>query len=188
MFDKFEKIRRSGLKLFDITDLSIILNLRPESIRVIATRMVKKGLLTRLKRDLYLLSGAEIDKFEIANKLITPSYISFESALNYWEITTQIPASVTSAARRSKKISALGDEFLFSNLPKKLFNFGIVREKTFFIADPEKTFLDMAYYASMGKKSVTFDILDLSKINKTKLERYLDCYPKQTRKTSEELL
>lgn len=188
MYEKFEKMRESGLKVFDVTDLSILLKVAPESARVIALRMLKSGMIRRLKKGLYLFRGVEINDFEIANRLIKPSYISFESALNYWGITTQIPAVITSAATRSKKFDFIDKEFSFSNLPKNLFNFGIQKESDFFIADPEKTLLDIVYYASLGKRSVTFDRLDTKKINKPRLFIYGKKYPKRTRDLAKEVL
>lgn len=176
------------MKILDLADLSILLGVTMESARVIATRMVKPGILRRLKRDLYLLSDVEINRFEIANRLLSPSYISFESALNYWGITTQIPETITSAAVRSKTFNILEKEFSFSRLPEKLFNFGFQREAAFFIADPEKTLLDMIYYASLGKKSVTFDLLDAGKINRTRFLAYLKKFPKRAKELAKEVL
>lgn len=188
MYDKFEKIRKSRLKIFDIADLSIILGLKAESARVIVARIVKKGILTRLKRDLFILTGETIHDFQIANKLIVPSYISFESALNYWGITTQIPTTITSSAKRSKKILIKEKEFLFSNIPEKIFNVGVVKEQNFFIANREKAILDMIYYASFGKRSLTFDELDLAKIDEKKFKSYLKLYPPLTKKIAKEFM
>lgn len=188
MFEKFEKIRRSGLKFLDTMDISIILGLEKSSSLVIATRMVKKGILIRLKRNLYLLNGADVSDLEIANRLITPSYISFESALNYWGLTTQIPETITSAARRSRSIVISGKEFQFSRLPAQLFNFGIVKEKNCFLARREKAFLDTVYYADLGRKSATFDEFDLGKMDKKVFNSYLKRYPKGTQKLALGLL
>lgn len=188
MFDKFEKIRNSGLKVIDIADLCILLGVTPQSARVIATRMVTHGIITRLKRNLYILAGSEINNFAISNRLIKPSYVSFESALNYWGMTTQIPEVIASAATRSKNFNIAGKEFSFSNLPKNLFNFGFQKETDFFIADPEKTLLDMIYYASLGKRSVTFDVIDTKIIKKEKFFSYLKKYPKRTKELAREIL
>lgn len=188
MYEKFAKVRRSGLRIFDLTDLSILLKVTVESARVIATRMAKQGIIQRLKRGLYILSEIEINDFEIANRLMKPSYVSLESALNYWGMTTQIPETITSVAGRSKNFNVMGKQFSFSHLPEKLFNFGIQKEASFFIADPEKTLLDMIYYASLGKRSVTFDILDTKKINRSRFFSYAKKYPKRARDLAKEIL
>ena len=177
MIDKYRKIKASGLSLLGVSDLSIILGIKPQSARVIASRMVKKRLLIRLKKDLYMLDGEEIDPFTIANKLIEPSYISFESALAYWNMTSQISQVITSAARRSKTIIAMKKEFIFSHLPTTCFNLDIIRKGNFFIASKEKAFLDLFYYATLGKKSITFDDIDTSKLDQDKLRQLMKHYP-----------
>jgi len=188
MFEKYEKILGSGLKIVNLTDISIILKCKPNSARVIAMRLLKKGVLIRLRRDLYLLKNSTVSDFEIGNKLLEPSYISFESALNFWEMTTQLPEIITSAARRSKKLIVRDNEYTYSHLSKKLFSFGIVRKNNFFIACPEKSILDLIYYASLGKRSMTFDDLDTSKLDKKKFLSYLKEYPKTMKKTCKEII
>lgn len=187
MFEKFEKIRQSGLKILSVADISIILSIGIPSARVAATRMVRKGILLRLKRDIYMPFGAAVHDFEIANRLLAPSYVSFESALHHWGIITQIPVTVTSAARRSKLILADGKEFQFCNLPVKLFNIGIVKEKVFFVAGPEKALLDTIYYMSLGKRGAAFDDFNTGKIDKKKFASYLKYYPASVRRLAKGL-
>ncbi len=173
MYEKFEKIKGVSADFLDIRDLSTILESELESTRVIAGRMVKKRILKRLKKDLYVLSDREINPFRIGNRLLSPSYISFESALNYWGMTTQIPTSISSASLRSKRY-VIGDiEYTYSKLPQRLFNFGFKIEKGFYIASPEKVLLDMAYYTSLGRRSLNFDELYLNKINWAELRGFL---------------
>lgn len=188
MFDKYEKIKKTGLRIFGVRDLAIILGLEIPSSRVIANRLAKKGIIRRLKKDLYILTGVEIADFEIANRLIYPSYVSFESALNYWGITTQIPEVVTSASYRSKKITINDKEFIYSRISEEIFHFGIIREENFFVARPEKALLDMIYYTSINKRSILFDELFLSALNRKIFYTWLKHYPLKTRLLAKEKL
>jgi predicted transcriptional regulator of viral defense system len=188
MLDKYQKIRASALHLMDIQDLSIILELPLASTRVIAGRMVNKGILERLKRDLYLLADATVDHFQIANRLLMPSYVSFESALNYWGLMTQIPETITSAAQRSKTMQARQQEFLYSHLPDHIFRLGIVRENTYLMANAEKAFLDTLYYASLGKRSISYDELAVDRLNRTTLMSYQRAYSKRTQELVREVM
>ena len=53
---------------------------------------VTKDYLLRLKRNLYFLKETELkDEFELANRLYEPSYVSLESALNYYGIIPDVP-------------------------------------------------------------------------------------------------
>lgn len=190
MFDKFSILKKSGLFFFSLCDLAILLGLKPASTAVIASRLVKKGILLRLKKDLFLLAGTQVNDFEIGNRLLTPSYISFESALSYWGMTTQIPSSVTSASLRSKKIMIqnLKKEFSYSKLSPNCFPLGIIKEANFLIASPEKALLDMAYYQDLGRRSLTFDELNLKKIDPKKMKKYLAYYPQEIKKMIKDLL
>ncbi len=177
MLGKYKKIRDSGLKLLSAKDLSLVLGLDLPSARVAATRLFQKGVLRRLRKDLYMLSELPLDSFDIANRLLGPSYISFESALNFWGITTQIPFPITSASMRSKRYTIEQVEFVYCQLPEKLFNFGYQQEKNFYIATPEKALLDTLYYSVLGRKSAPWDEWKLNKINRTLLKKYSAFYP-----------
>jgi len=177
MLGKYKKIRDSGIKLLSAKDLSLILDLDLPSTRVAATRLFQKGVLRRLRKDLYMLSEFPLDSFDVANRLLGPSYISFESALNFWGITTQIPFPIMSASLRSKRYKIDSMEFIYYQLPKNLFNFGYQQEKNFYIATPGKALLDTIYYSVLGRKSAPWDEWKLNQINRSLLRKYSACYP-----------
>jgi len=91
-------LRLQSLKqpYFYVEDLARVLEVKPASARVIASRYVKAGLLLRLKRDMYIRADrwpflSQEEKFQLANLLQSPSYISLLTALSWYEISTQIP-------------------------------------------------------------------------------------------------
>lgn len=51
----------------------------------------------RIEKNKYILSDKKINDFELANFLQIPSYISFETALNYHGLLSQFPYEITSA-------------------------------------------------------------------------------------------
>ena len=76
-------------------DIARTLDISDESAKVSASRYVKQGLLVRLKRNLYVLREKwkileKEEKFILANLMQVPSYISLMTALDYYEITTQM--------------------------------------------------------------------------------------------------
>ena len=76
-------------------DVAQTLGIKLGSAEVWCSRYVRKGLLTRLKRGLYvktenLAHMSQTGLFEIANILQVPSYISLMTALSYYGITTQV--------------------------------------------------------------------------------------------------
>ncbi|MBZ0198357.1 MAG: hypothetical protein K8H86_00700, partial [Ignavibacteriaceae bacterium] len=137
------------------------------------------NILIRLKRDLYILPHkfqklSEEEFFLIANLLQTPSYITFTSALSYYNLTTQQTQNfVESAAlKRTKEVKVKQMEFNFSLLKNK-FYFGFERKENFFIATPAKALADSIYLTAMGKYSIDFDAVDFEKFDKSEIEDIL---------------
>jgi predicted transcriptional regulator of viral defense system len=101
---------------FGYEDIARVLNISPASARVSAGRYVKLGLLMRLKRNTYILrerwnTATRKEKFTLANLGQVPSYISLMTALDYYEITTQVQRDIIEsiAPKRTKEISLNGN-------------------------------------------------------------------------------
>ncbi len=184
---KFSKINRLDKPYFSCQDISRAFGISSGSARVAAARMVKAGEIIRLKRNHYILSqrwnSASLeDRFALANLLQVPSYISLLTALSYYEVTTQVqPGFIESVGlHRTKLIDVQGNAFNYSKINKKLY-FGFVRLKGFFIADPEKAFLDAIYLKSLKKYNFDLTSLDLGKLDLDKIKRLSAQYPPLTR-------
>jgi predicted transcriptional regulator of viral defense system len=144
---------------------------------------VKNGLLIRVKRDLYVLKErwkyfTREQKLEIANLLQVPSYISLVSALDYYEITTQMQRDFIESVvlKRTKEVSIADTFFNYTKLSKNLY-FGFEKVDNFFMATPEKAFLDAFYLMSLGRYQFDLTALDIDKLNKKLLTRILKKFP-----------
>lgn len=112
---------------------------------------VLKGYLLRLKRNLYFLKETKLeDELILANRLYQPSYVSLESALNYYGILPDVPFSVTSVT--SKKTQEFKNQFglfLYRSLKPELFfgwqEIGVGEDQSYKIAKPEKALFDFVY-------------------------------------------
>jgi predicted transcriptional regulator of viral defense system len=171
---------------FTVEDLQDLLEIKPESARVLCTRYTKDGLFIRLKRNFYILdesweSFAKADFLKIANLLQVPSYISFMTALSWYEITTQVQRDFFESAslKRSIRFDIRGTAFNFCKLQKKYY-FDFVKEDDIFIATKEKAFVDSVYLFSFGKYRIDFNSLDLDKLDKSRLSEILMSYPQKT--------
>jgi predicted transcriptional regulator of viral defense system len=112
----------------------------------------QKGYLERIRRGIYKLSDFEIgEPFLLASFIYTPSYISLETALNYYSIIPDIPFAVTSVT--TKKTITFRNKnygvFFYSSIKPDLF-FGfnsVLAEKKYGynIALPEKALFDYFY-------------------------------------------
>lgn len=184
------KITRKILELFTKKDkkfysLQEVINFTgggKEVVKVSLSRLVSQKKLFGLGHGFYTLSPDKVDVESLACQLIYPSYISFEYALWLHGIYNQIPAALTLAtAAKTKKLLILDTSIEYSHLKKELFCGYALKGKTL-IASPEKALLDELYLIGLGKRSISLQELDLGKINKTKLKKWLPFYPSSTAK------
>jgi len=184
---KYPKLKKIKKLYFGNEDISRILGITPESAWVSAARYVKQGFLVRIKRNLYVLRERwdtleNEEKFMLANLAQVPSYISLMTAMAYYGITTQIQRDfVESIALKWTKEIKIGDSvFNYSKINKKLY-FGFVKTKGFFIATPEKAFLDALYLGSLKRYSFDLSSVDFDKMNASKLKKIAGKFPVKTR-------
>jgi len=173
---------------FTIFDLEKILNIKKESLHVTLNRLVKKGVLIRLKRGVYLPAFKDPELEKTAGELYYPSYISFESALSRYGILSQIPYTLLFATtKKSKKICLMGNEIEYRQLKKEYF-FGYILNSGVYIAEPEKALLDLLYMASRGKASCEISELSLINLKKNIFLKYSKNFPKSVRIKAKELI
>jgi predicted transcriptional regulator of viral defense system len=144
------------------------------------------GLLVRIKRNIYVLSEAwnsasREDRFRLANIGETPSYISLMTALDYHGITTQMHRDFfeSVAVQRTKRLSVEGVVFRYSKIAPDLY-FGFERKDGFFIACPEKAFLDAVYLTSYGRYAFDLSSIETERVNRQKMEKLSHPYPQRT--------
>lgn len=174
-----QKLHTSGQKLFNLQSLSRLLDINnPRSARSVAMRLTNDKILTRIAKDTYLITDPSPTRFEIANFLFSPSYVSLETALNYYGILSQFPLEITSITpKKSVTKQADGQVFSYAHLKQNLF-WGYEKIDNQLIALPEKALLDQIYLTSKGLRSVHFDEYDLSRINKSQFYKFAKLFPK----------
>lgn len=152
-----------------------------------------KGYISKVIKGYYIFSDLKIDEkiiFEIANRVYSPSYISFEMALSYYGLIPENVYSVTSAStRRTYVFKTKIGEFTYRTIrPKLFFGYEIVQydNKSFKIAASEKALLDYFYLNPILKNNAAYKSLRIDKdafskvINKEKLLGYLDKFGQKT--------
>ena len=182
-----KKLKEIGKSYYTLADLSKIYSGKKESLKVLLSRLTKKKRILRLKRDIYILpeNFSQIEK--IANQIYFPSYLSFESALSYFGILSQIPYTLTFVTSlKTKKITLLNTPIEYCQIKKELF-FGYFLKDGLYIAFPEKALLDILYFVSLGKLKINLKNVDFLRIKKKKLFRYLDKYPLKTKNLVKEI-
>ncbi|HDQ04459.1 MAG TPA: hypothetical protein ENN23_07855 [Deltaproteobacteria bacterium] len=189
--EKLQELSRNAY--FTLDDVAQNLGLQPGSARVFGSRYVKKGLLVRLKNNLYTTSWrwenlTRKDYFVIANILQVPSYISLMTALAYYDVTTQAQQDYQESICQKRTIGYNVRQAVFSyvKMQRPYYN-GFVKTEGFFIATKEKAFLDAAYLYSFGKYRFDADSLDFKKLDFNKLKSMIKNYPQKTKDTVKRL-
>jgi predicted transcriptional regulator of viral defense system len=160
--------------------------MQPKSARAFLSYNASRGNLNRIKRGIYILSDNQPTKFEIANYLCKPSYLSFETALSYYGIIPETVYAITSATtnKNAKEVNFEDQVYQYRKIKKGLF-FGYqpvkIRDRLVLIADREKALLDYLYLLSL-KNGQLNGRMDLSKIDKQKLGRYVNYFMRFIRK------
>jgi predicted transcriptional regulator of viral defense system len=173
-----QRLGRFDKPYWSVADLQKVLGYKDRRTLLVALhRLVRQGVLTRMRRGIYRVSIRSADPAVLANLLYRPSYLSFESALARHGILSQIPYTITLATtRRSKKTTLDGTAVEYRQLKADLF-FGQWIENGLEIAEPEKALLDALYLMKRGRLRLPLDELDLSALSARKLKSYAARFP-----------
>ena len=184
---KILKLNTIKKTFFGFQDISNALGITHASAQVAAHRYVQNGMLIRIKPNIFVLAEnwnnfSTEEKFQTANLLQVPSYVSLTTALEYYEITTQIQRNFIECVsiRRTftKKIHDLS--IRFSKVSEKLY-FGFEKKNSMYIAQPEKALIDALYLASFGKYSLDIAAISKNKFNQKILSKMVAAYPERTK-------
>jgi predicted transcriptional regulator of viral defense system len=147
-------------------EIARILNISPQNRKVMLSRLAKRKILRRLRRNLYEVSLKPSDILEVANSIYQPSYLSFTYCLGKLGIVNQIAYEIEFAtSRKTKRIQIRGRDVTFHKIKKDLF-FGYTLKDDIFIAEPEKALLDTLYLKTKGLATINAKELNLRGIAK----------------------
>jgi predicted transcriptional regulator of viral defense system len=148
------------------SSLSKILDINNENtIYKIIERLEKNKLINRLIKGKYTVSNVNLSDFEKANLILSPSYISLESALTYYGVLPQFTYSITSVTtQKSKRFEIGGKEYEYTKISRNFYS-DFVKKDNFLIATPEKALIDLIYLASKKLRKIELTDLDMSIID-----------------------
>ena len=132
---------------------------------------VKKGELYSIRRGFYA-KDKNYDRFELATKIYTPAYISFETILVQVGVIFQHYDAIFVATYQTKEIECDNQTYTFRKINDEILTnaTGIEDKGNYFAASKERAFLDIVYL----NKEYHFD--NLSALNITKIESLLPLY------------
>jgi len=157
--------------IFTHEEIANILKHEVSNVNAKISYMTKQGVLIRLKKGLYTFGGLyqeRVESITVANRLYTPSYVSFDYALSYYGLIPERVYEVTSASLYTKKIfdTPLG-RFSYRPVPIGVYALGVdwlydERDGGKFIATIEKALCDKI----RGDRGV-------GRLNQKRMEKYL---------------
>lgn len=168
--------------LLNLSSLRTLTGLSDKAVRQACWRLSGSGLLRSLGSGWYANGLRAPALEEIGAVLVRPSYVSLDRVLSAARVTTQpcfVLSSVTTrpTARRetpfgSVEYRSLSRDLFWGFRPRRSSN-GL----TYFEAEPEKALLDLIYLSRRAGEPIWID-LDLSRLDREKLERYARRFPR----------
>lgn len=129
----------------------------------------KKNYILKLRNNWYTFTDRDVNEyflFYAANKIYSPSYISLESALNYYGLIPEVSFSISSVTTLKTEhfTNDLGN-FIYSSFKKEyFFGYALITYDNYIIkiASIEKAVLDFLY---LRRDIRTFDDIESLRIN-----------------------
>jgi len=150
-----------------VYQLSEQYGLKNTTVDTYISRSLKRKEIIPLKNGLYI-SADSYNKnkgdisylFYLANILRTPSYVSSWTALQYYNLTTEVIHTITSITLKVTRAykTKIGN-FSYQSIQKELFSdFSSAKGKfDFFIASPAKALFDLLYFKTHQFRGVQFE-------------------------------
>ena len=149
---------RSPKTIFSVKDVALLwAEDRGQKVSSRLNKYSKAGKLFRLRRGFYA-KDKNYDRFELATRIYTPSYVSFETVLTRSGINFQKYDSIFVASYVTRDIDVEGQKISFIRMKDYVLSniSGIEHEKGIAVATKERAFLDRIYIS----KDYHFDNLN----------------------------
>lgn len=163
------------------------------SARVLARRLERRELLTKVGPALYANLQGKPGLEALAARLWRPCYLSFEWALRRHGISTQVPVELACATtNRSRRVLSRWGTVRYHQFPPALFT-GFAEETLAdgapaWVAVPEKAVLDTLYLKLLRGHPAETDEWDLSRLDQSRLSELLARYSPRSRRRLEAVL
>ncbi len=150
---------RSNKTVFSTKDIALLWGEQGKAnVRVRLSNYVRGGKLIRIHRGIYA-KDKNYDRLELAIRIYTPSYVSFETVLTRNGINFQYYGNIFVASYVTREIEAGGQKISFIRMKDYVLSntIGIEHTNDISIATKERAFLDRIY----ASKDYHFDHLDI---------------------------
>lgn len=167
-----DALLRSTKTIFSTKDAALLWGEEKDStVSVRLNKYVRVGKLIRVHRGLYA-KDKNYDKLELATKIYTPSYISFETVLAKAGVIFQFYGQIFIASYVTREVTVGEQLYSYKRVRDSILTnrTGVEAKGNYYIASPERAFLDTVY----SNKDYHFD--NLSSLNWEKVFEILPIY------------
>ena len=125
---------------------------------------IKKGEIYHIRRGLYA-KDKNYNRLEVATKIFTPAYVSFETVLTQAGVIFQYYSTIFVATYQTKDIVCDGQNYSFKRIKNSILlnDAGIEQKEGYAVASKERAFLDILYL-NKGYHFANLGALDFKKI------------------------
>lgn len=146
-----QKLALSKKTVFSVDDLRLLWGVENSAyLKTVIFRLVKRKVLIRIIRGLYGLDQ-EYNRFELANKIKIPSYVSLETVLSEENIIFRPrEKTITSVSTNTISKQVENREYRYQKIADRIFlnPKGIIYKNTIVLATPERALCDQVYLFS----------------------------------------
>jgi len=138
------KISESGIIVFGPGEIKKLVACNNQTAYQLVYTLNKKGIITKIIDGKYFLSLLSLQPGElsIASHIVYPSYLSFWTALNFYQFTEQLPQTIFITTTRTKT-PAIIDQISLKFIKLSTYRFfGYTKKSNIIIADKEKAIID----------------------------------------------
>ena len=175
-------LEAKGIRLFSPADFQRVFGV---SLRA-TQEFIKdhcRDLFLKVRNGLYSLRADPPPNEAIANRLYSPSYISFEYALSRYGIIPESVYAITSATTQiTREFLVNNKSFVYSRIKKQAYR-GYKAEKaggiTILIAEPEKALVDYLYFVDLNRKTLN-ERLDVRVCKKNTVLKYARLFSRKS--------
>ncbi len=140
-------IMRSKNTIFTTDDVSLLWGESDVNfVRKKIYRYLKAGKMYSVRKGIYT-KDKNYNQYELATKIYTPSYISFETVLAKAGVVFQLYGQIFVASYLTRELTIDGQTYSFKKIKDSILTdkTGIEVKDNYFIASPERAFLDVVY-------------------------------------------
>ncbi|MCK4401459.1 type IV toxin-antitoxin system AbiEi family antitoxin domain-containing protein, partial [bacterium] len=144
--DYISSILRSNKTVFSFKDIALLWGNSNDAARVRVNYYVKNDQLYRIRRGFYA-KDKNYDRSELAAKIFTPSYVSFETVLAREGVIFQYYSQIFAASYLTRDIVCDNQTYSYKKIKALVLanNAGVENKEECSIATKERAFLDTIY-------------------------------------------